>query len=166
MKLEEILKMVDHTLLAQGSTWDEIKEICDDGMKYHTASVCIPPYYVKKAREYMGPDMPITTVIGFPNGNTTTASKVFETKDALANGATEIDIVINIGELKAKNYKFVLDEINELKEACGDHTMKVIIECCLLTEEEKICVRLLRSQRQTISRLQQVSQQAVQPLKI
>ena len=116
MKLEEILKMVDHTLLAQGSTWDEIKEICDDGMKYHTASVCIPPYYVKKAREYMGPDMPITTVIGFPNGNTTTASKVFETKDALANGATEIDIVINIGELKAKNYKFVLDEINELKE--------------------------------------------------
>lgn len=138
MKLEEILKMVDHTLLAQGSTWDEIKEICDDGMKYHTASVCIPPYYVKKAREYMGPDMPITTVIGFPNGNTTTASKVFETKDALTNGATEIDIVINIGELKAKNYKFVLDEINELKEACGDHTMKVIIECCLLTEEEKI----------------------------
>ena len=98
----------------------------------------VPPYYVKKAREYMGPDMPITTVIGFPNGNTTTASKVFETKDALANGATEIDIVINIGELKAKNYKFVLDEINELKEACGDHTMKVIIECCLLTEEEKI----------------------------
>ena len=138
MKLEEILKKVDHTLLAQGTTWDEIKQICDDGMKYHTASVCIPPYYVKKAREYMGPDMPITTVIGFPNGNTTTATKVFETKDALANGATEIDIVINIGELKAKNYKFVLDEINELKAACGDHVMKVIIECCLLTEEEKI----------------------------
>ncbi|MCR5685131.1 MAG: deoxyribose-phosphate aldolase [Lachnospiraceae bacterium] len=138
MKLEELLKMVDHTLLAQGSTWDEIKAICDDGMKYHTASVCIPPHYVKKARDYMGPEMPITTVIGFPNGNTTTATKVFETKDALANGATEIDMVINIGELKAGNYKFVLDEINELKEACGDHILKVIIECCLLTEEEKI----------------------------
>ena len=138
MNLEDILKTVDHTLLLQQSTWDEIKEICDDGLKFHTASVCIPPYYVKKAREYMGPDMPITTVIGFPNGNTTTATKVFETKDALANGATEIDMVINIGELKAKNYAFILDEINELKEACGDHILKVIIECCLLTEEEKI----------------------------
>ena len=138
MELEKILSMVDHTLLAQGSTWEDIKKICDEGMKYHTASVCIPPYYVKKAREYMGADMPITTVIGFPNGNMTTATKVFETKDAIANGATEIDIVINIGELKAKNYQFVLDEINELKAACGTHLMKVIIECCLLTEEEKI----------------------------
>ena len=138
MELEKILNMVDHTLLAQGSTWEDIKKICDDGMKFHTASVCIPPCYVKKAREYMGPDMPITTVIGFPNGNMTTATKVFETKDAIANGATEIDIVINIGELKAKNYQFVLDEINELKAACGTHLMKVIIECCLLTEEEKI----------------------------
>lgn len=138
MELQKILEKCDHTLLAQGSTWDDIRQICDEGMKFHTASVCIPPYYVKKAREYMGPDMPITTVIGFPNGNTTTATKVFETKDALANGATEIDIVINIGELKAKNYKFVLDEINELKAACGEHVMKVIIEACLLTEEEKI----------------------------
>ena len=138
MELEKILNMVDHTLLAQGSTWEDIKKICDEGMKFHTASVCIPPYYVKKAREYMGPDTPITTVIGFPNGNMTTATKVFETKDAIANGATEIDIVINIGELKAKNYQFVLDEINELKAACGTHLMKVIIECCLLTEEEKI----------------------------
>ena len=138
MDIKGILSTCDHTLLHQDATFDDIKALCDDAIKYHTASVCIPPYYVKKAREYMGPDMPITTVIGFPNGNTTTASKVFETKDALANGATEIDIVINIGELKAKNYKFVLDEINELKEACGDHTMKVIIECCLLTEEEKI----------------------------
>ena len=138
MELEKILNMVDHTLLAQGSTWEDIKKICDEGMRFHTASVCIPPYYVKKAREYMGPDMPITTVIGFPNGNMTTATKVFETKDAIANGATEIDIVINIGELKAKNYQFVLDEINELKAACGTHLMKVIIECCLLTDEEKI----------------------------
>ena len=138
MELEKILNMVDHTLLAQGSTWEDIKKICDEGMKFHTASVCIPPYYVKKAREYMGPDTPITTVIGFPNGNMTTATKVFETKDAIANGATEIDIVINTGELKAKNYQFVLDEINELKAACGTHLMKVIIECCLLTEEEKI----------------------------
>ena len=138
MELEKILSMVDHTLLAQGSTWEDIKKICDEGMRFHTASVCIPPYYVKKAREYMGPDMPITTVIGFPNGNMTTATKVFETKDAIANGATEIDIVINIGELKAKNYQYVLDEINELKAACGSHLMKVIIECCLLTEEEKI----------------------------
>ena len=138
MELKEILSKCDHTLLAQGATWEEIKQICDDGIKYGTASVCIPPFYVKKAREYMGPDMPITTVIGFPNGNMTTATKVFETKDAIANGATEIDIVINIGELKAKNYQFVLDEINELKAACGTHLMKVIIECCLLTEEEKI----------------------------
>lgn len=138
MQLEKILGMVDHTLLAQGSTWDDIRQICDEGMRFHTASVCIPPYYVKKAREYMGPEMPITTVIGFPNGNMTTATKVFETEDALRNGATEIDIVINIGELKAKNDRFVLDEINELKAVCGDHIMKVIIETCLLTEDEKI----------------------------
>ena len=138
MQLEKILGMVDHTLLAQGSTWEDIRQICDEGMRFHTASVCIPPYYVKKAREYMGPEMPITTVIGFPNGNMTTATKVFETEDALRNGATEIDIVINIGELKAKNDRFVLDEINELKAVCGDHIMKVIIETCLLTEDEKI----------------------------
>ena len=138
MELEKILEKCDHTLLAQGSTWDDIRQICDEGMRFHTASVCIPPYYVKKAREYMGPDMPITTVIGFPNGNMTTATKIFETKDALENGATEIDIVINIGELKAGNDQFVLDEINELKAVCKDHVMKVIIEACLLTEEEKI----------------------------
>ena len=138
MQLEKILGMVDHTLLAQGSTWEDIRQICDEGMRFHTASVCIPPYYVKKAREYMGPEMPITTVIGFPNGNMTTATKVFETEDALRNGATEIDIVINIGELKAKNDRFVLDEINELKAVCGNHIMKVIIETCLLTEDEKI----------------------------
>ena len=138
MELSKILSMCDHTLLAQGATWDDIRRICDEGMRFHTASVCIPPCYVRKAREYMGPDMPITTAIGFPNGNVTTATKLFETKEALANGATEIDITINVGELKAKNYKFVLDEINLLKAACGDHVMKVIIEACLLTEEEKI----------------------------
>ncbi|MCR5789296.1 MAG: deoxyribose-phosphate aldolase [Lachnospiraceae bacterium] len=138
MKVEEILSFVDHTLLLQGSTWEDIKRICDQGMKYHTASVCIPPYYVKKARDYMGPYMPITTVIGFPNGNTTTAVKAFETKEALQNGASEIDMVINIGELKAGNYNMILNEINELKAICKDRILKVIIETCLLTEEEKI----------------------------
>jgi deoxyribose-phosphate aldolase len=138
MDEKKILAACDHTLLAQGATWDEIKALCDDGMKYQVASVCIPPCYVKQAREYMGDKLPITTVIGFPNGNMTTAVKVFETKDALANGADEIDMVINIGELKAKNYKYVEDEIREIKAACGSHILKVIIETCLLTDEEKI----------------------------
>jgi len=138
MDEKKILAACDHTLLAQGATWDEIKALCDDGMKYQVASVCIPPCYVKQAREYMGDKLPITTVIGFPNGNMTTAVKVFETKDALANGADEIDMVINIGELKAKNYKYVEDEIREIKVACGSHILKVIIETCLLTDEEKI----------------------------
>jgi len=138
MNEKKILAACDHTLLAQGATWDEIKALCDDGMKYQVASVCIPPCYVKQAREYMGDKLPITTVIGFPNGNMTTAVKVFETKDALANGADEIDMVINIGELKAKNYKYVEDEIREIKAACGSHVLKVIIETCLLTDEEKI----------------------------
>ena len=138
MDEKKILAACDHTLLAQGATWDEIKALCDDGMKYQVASVCIPPCYVKQARDYMGDKLPITTVIGFPNGNMTTAVKVFETKDALANGADEIDMVINIGELKAKNYKYVEDEIREIKAACGSHILKVIIETCLLTDEEKI----------------------------
>ena len=138
MNLEHILTMVDHTLLLQGSTWEEIRNICDQGMKFHTASICIPPCYVKRAWEYMGQDFPITTVIGFPNGNMTTAAKVFEAKDAIANGAAEIDMVLNIGELKAKNDSYVLSEINEVKAACGTHLLKVIIECCILTEEEKI----------------------------
>ena len=138
MDEKKILAACDHTLLLQAATWDEIKAICDDGMKYETASVCIPPCYVKQAREYMNGKCPITTVIGFPNGNMTTATKVFETKDALANGADEIDMVINIGELRAKNYDYVLNEIKEIKAACGSHILKVIIETCLLTEEEKI----------------------------
>ncbi|SFR84347.1 deoxyribose-phosphate aldolase [[Clostridium] aminophilum] len=138
MTLEHILTMVDHTLLLQGSTWEEIRNICDQGMRFHTASICIPPCYVKRASEYMGRKLPITTVIGFPNGNMTTAAKVFEAKDAIANGAEEIDMVINIGELKAGNDSYVLNEINEVKAVCGPHLLKVIIECCLLTQEEKI----------------------------
>ncbi len=138
MNNQEILSKVDHTLLLQGSTWDEIKEICDDAMKYKTASVCIPPYYVKKAADYMQGKIKVCTVIGFPNGNTTTASKAFETKEALENGAEEIDMVINIGMVKAKDYDSVLEEIKTLKEICGDKVLKVIIETCLLTDEEKV----------------------------
>ena len=138
MDKKEILKMVDHTLLLQTSTWEEIKQICDDAMKYGTASVCIPPCYVRQASEYMGDKMAVCTVIGFPNGNCTTATKVFETKDAIANGAKEIDMVINVGQLKAGNYEYVLNEIKEIKSACGDKILKVIIETCLLSEDEKI----------------------------
>lgn len=138
MDTKAILSIVDHTLLLQGSTWEEIKAICDDGMKYETASVCIPTCYVKQAKDYMGDKCKVCTVIGFPNGNYTTATKVFETKDAVANGADEIDMVINIGMLKAKEYDYVLDEIKQIKEACDGRILKVIIETCLLTEEEKI----------------------------
>ena len=138
MELNHILSVCDHTLLTQTSTWEEIKGICDDAMKYHTASVCIPPCYVKQAADYLNGKIPVCTVIGFPNGNHTTATKVFETKDALANGASEIDMVINIGQLRAKNYKYIKNEIKELKAVCGEHILKVIIETCLLTEEEKI----------------------------
>ncbi|MBR6321505.1 MAG: deoxyribose-phosphate aldolase [Lachnospiraceae bacterium] len=138
MYIEDILAKCDHTLLAQTATWDEIRAICDDGMKYHTASVCIPPAFVKRAKEYVGDRLAICTVIGFPNGYNTTAVKLFETEDALKNGADEIDMVINIGELKAGNTDYVLDEIRTLKKACGEKILKVIIETCLLTEEEKI----------------------------
>lgn len=138
MTQKEILSMVDHTLLLQTATWEEIKGICDDGIKYETASVCIPTCYVKQAKDYVGDKCKICTVIGFPNGNYTTAVKVFETKDALANGADEIDMVINVGMLKAGEYEYVLNEIKAIKEACGEHILKVIIETCLLTDEEKI----------------------------
>lgn len=138
MDIKEILKHVDHTLLLQGSTWEEIKQICDDAMKYETASVCIPPCYVKQAAEYMGDRMAVCTVIGFPNGNMTTETKAFETKDALENGASEIDMVINIGWLKDKKYDLVENEIRKLKEICGAKILKVIIETCFLTDEEKI----------------------------
>ncbi len=138
MDINKILSVCDHTLLLQGATWDEIKNLCDDAMKYKTASVCIPPCYVKPAKEYVGNNMKVCTVIGFPNGNMTTATKVFETKDAIANGADEIDMVINVGMLKAKNYDYLLNEIVEIKKACADKILKVIIETCLLTDEEKI----------------------------
>jgi deoxyribose-phosphate aldolase len=138
MTQKNILSMVDHTLLLQTATWEEIKGICEDGMKYETASVCIPTCYVKQAKDYVGDKCKICTVIGFPNGNYTTAVKVFETKDALFNGADEIDMVINVGMLKAGEYEYVLNEIKAIKEACGENILKVIIETCLLTDEEKI----------------------------
>ena len=138
METKEILKHVDHTLLLQGSTWDEIKPIGDDAMEYKTASVCIPPCYVRQAAEYMGEKVAVCTVIGFPNGNTTTAAKIFETKDALSNGASEIDMVINIGWLKDKKYDLIEEEIKSLKDVCGEKILKVIIETCFLTNDEKI----------------------------
>ncbi len=138
MDIKEILSKVDHTLLAQNATWDEIEAICDDGIKYETASVCIPASYVKQAKEYVGEKLAICTVIGFPNGYSTTATKVFETADAVKNGADEIDMVINVGWLKDKKYDEILNEINEIKDACNGKILKVIIETCLLTDEEKI----------------------------
>lgn len=138
MEKKDILKKVDHTLLAQTSTWEEIREILDDAMKYETASACIPATYVKQASEYVGGKLPICTVIGFPNGYSTTAVKVYEAKDAIANGAKEIDMVINIGYLKDKKYQEIEDEIRQIHEACEGKILKVIIETCLLTEEEKI----------------------------
>ena len=138
MEVKEILKHVDHTLLTQTATWEEIKQICDDAIAYGTASVCIPPSYVKQAAEYAQGKMAVCTVIGFPNGYMTTATKEFETRDAIANGAEEIDMVINIGWLKDKKYDLIEEEIRTLKTACGDKILKVIIETCLLTEEEKV----------------------------
>ena len=138
MEIKEILNKVDHTLLSQGATWEEIKSICDDGMKYETASVCIPASFVKQAKEYVGEKLAICTVIGFPNGYSTTATKVFETADAVKNGADEIDMVINIGWLKDKKYDEILNEINEIKKACNGKILKVIIETCLLSDDEKI----------------------------
>lgn len=138
MEQKEILKHVDHTLLLQGATWDEIRRICDDAVIYQTASVCIPPSYVKQAKEYLDGKIPVCTVVGFPNGYMTTAAKEFETRDALANGASEIDMVINIGWLKDRKYDLIEEEIRMMKRACGEKILKVIIETCLLTEEEKV----------------------------
>ncbi len=138
MEKKIIFEKVDHTLLTQTATWEEIKEICDDAMTYQTASVCIPPSYVQKVKEYVKDQMAVCTVIGFPNGYNTTEVKVFEAKDAIAKGADEIDMVINIGLLKDGKHEEILDEIKQLKTACGDKILKVIIETCLLTEEEKI----------------------------
>lgn len=138
MDQREILSKVDHTLLKQTATWGEIKVICDDAVAYRTASVCIPPSFVKRAAEYLGDKMPVCTVIGFPNGYNTTAVKVFETADAVKNGAEEIDMVINLGWVKEGRYDLVKDEIQAVKKACGGKLLKVIIETCLLTEEEKL----------------------------
>lgn len=138
MDIKKILAAVDHTLLAQTSTWEQIKKICNEGIEYKTASVCIPPSFVKRAKEYVGEKLAICTVIGFPNGYSTTAVKVYETEDAIANGADEIDMVINIGDLKDKCYDAVLNEIKSIKSVCGDKILKVIIETCLLTDAEKI----------------------------
>lgn len=138
MERATIFQAVDHTLLLQESTWEEIRQICDDAVKYQTASVCIPPSYVARAKEYLGDRIPVCTVIGFPNGYNTTAVKVFETKDAIQNGADEIDMVINLGDLKDKRYEEITEEIRAIKAVCGSHILKVIIETCLLTEEEKI----------------------------
>ena len=138
MNIQDIMKKVDHTLLGQAATWEEIRQILDDAMKYETASACIPASYVKQAAEYVQGKLPICTVIGFPNGYSTTATKVFETKDAIANGAAEIDMVINVGMLKDKRYAELEEEIRQIHEACCGKILKVIIETCLLTDEEKI----------------------------
>ena len=140
MKIEEILSKCDHTLLAQTATWAQIRAICDDGMKYHTASVCIPASYVKQAKDYVGDKLAICTVIGFPNGYDTTAAKCFMASNAVANGADEVDMVINIGWAKDGLFDQVRDEIAAVKKACGGKLLKVIIETCLLTDDEKIAL--------------------------
>ena len=138
MELKDILAKCDHTLLGQTATWEEIKALCDDGMKYNTASVCIPASYVKQAKQYVGDKLAICTVIGFPNGYATTNAKCFMACDAVANGADEVDMVINIGWVKDRKYDLVLEEIKQIKAHCQGRLLKVIIETCLLTEEEKI----------------------------
>lgn len=138
MELNNIISKVDHTALSVTATKDEITALLDDAVKYKPASVCIPPCYVEYAVGYLKGRIPVCTVIGFPNGYNTTEAKCFEAKEAVLNGAEEIDMVINIGELKMKNYSAILNEINRVKDACGEKILKVIVEACLLTEEEKI----------------------------
>ena len=138
MDVKDILRRCDHTLLAQGATWAEIRALCDDGVRYGCASVCIPASYVKQAAEYLGGRLPVCTVIGFPNGYDSTAAKCFEAEDAVRNGASEIDMVINIGWARDGRWEDLLAEIKAVKAACGGRILKVIIECCLLTEAEKI----------------------------
>ena len=138
MEMKEILSKVDHTLLAQAATWADIQALCDDGMKYHTASVCIPASYVKQAKDYVGDKLPICTVIGFPNGYSTTKVKCYEAFDAVQNGADEIDMVINIGWVKDQRWDDLLEEIKAVKQHCMGKLLKVIIETCLLTNEEKV----------------------------
>jgi len=138
MTNEEILAKVDHTLLSTTATWEQIKEIVDDGIRFHTASVCIPAYYVAKASEYAKGRVPICTVIGFPNGYSTKETKCYEAANAVENGADEVDMVINVGALKDRKYDEIEEEIRDVKAACGEKILKVIIECCLLTDEEKV----------------------------
>ena len=137
MDIKKILSMVDHTYLKQDATWDEIKKTCDEGIKYKTASVCIPPSFVRLAKEYVGTELKICTVTGFPNGYSTTRTKCFESQEAVQNGADEIDTVINIGDLKSRNYDKVLSDLKDIKASCQGKLLKVIIETCLLTDEEK-----------------------------
>lgn len=147
MDVKEILSRCDHTLLTVSATWSDIKQVLDDGIKYHTASACIPPCFVKKAKAYAGDSLAVCTVIGFPNGYNSTKTKVFETADAIANGADEIDMVINIGALKEGKLDYVENEIREVKKACGDKILKVIIETCLLvTTKRSPRAKLLRKQ--------------------
>lgn len=138
MEIKEILERVDHTQLNQGATWQQIQKLCDEGMQYKTASVCIPPSFVKRAAEYVEGKLPICTVIGFPNGYNTTAIKCAEAAEAVENGASEIDMVINLGWVKEGNYDAVFSEINKVKDACHGRLLKVIVETCLLTEDEKV----------------------------
>ena len=138
MDINRILAAVDHTLLAQDAVWEQIKTLCDDGLRCHTASVCIPPSFVRQAKDYVGDRLAVCTVIGFPNGYSTTAVKCFETEDAVQNGADEIDMVINLGWVKEQNWDALLAEIQAVKAACRGKLLKVIVEACLLTEEEKI----------------------------
>lgn len=167
MDIKDILSKVDHTLLNPKATWNEIKNICDDGMKYSTASVCIPPSFVKRAKEYVGNRLKICTVIGFPNGYNTAEVKIFETENAIENGADEIDMVINLGDLMDKNYDNILSEITKIKSVCGERVLKVIIETCLLSEEQKIkmCEIVTKSGADFIKQAQ-VFQQVEQPLRI
>ena len=140
MDISQILSKCDHTLLSQTATWEDIRGICDDGMKYHTASVCIPASFVRQAKEYVGERLPICTVVGFPNGYDTTAAKCFMAGDAVDNGADEVDMVINLGWVKEGKFDAVLDEIRQIKKACKGKLLKVIIETCLLTDAEKIAM--------------------------
>ncbi len=138
LSIQEILTHCDHTLLKQEATWEQIKEVCDDGLQYQCASVCIPPAYVRQAANYVGNRLKICTVIGFPNGYSTTAVKVFETEDAIRSGADEIDMVINLGWVKDQRWDDLLEEIKAVKASCEGRILKVIVEACLLTEEEKV----------------------------
>ena len=167
MEISEILAKCDHTLLSPAATWEDIKAICDDGMKYKTASVCIPASFVQQAKFYVGDKLPICTVIGFPNGYATTAAKCFMAYDAVTHGADEVDMVVNIGWVKEGKFDAVTDEIRQVKAHCCGKILKVIIETCLLTEEEKsLCANALPMQRPITSRPPQASLPQAQPLQM